>query len=161
MANDSRKLLGGKGVSHTECASCRAAAPAHRCSGCGDACYCSRQCQQQHWAQGHKHECKKLRKQRQQAEQLRPDARAVTGAKEAAAGGMSSAAQGKGSNSLPPIANQVLFPDDRYAGLAAAPPQRQLPLGLHNVGNRCACNSHKRSRAEPVDLYTWLPSDLN
>lgn len=31
---------------------------------------------------------------------------------------------------------QVLYPPERYAELAGAPPQRKQPLGLQNVGNR-------------------------
>jgi hypothetical protein len=30
------------------------------CSGCGMSCYCSRKCQQQHWAAGHKDVCKDM-----------------------------------------------------------------------------------------------------
>lgn len=101
----------------------------------------SRQCQQKHWVAGHKHACKKLRKQLQQAVKLGTAATGAHGSVQTtgAAGGKGSSQRPEESNSLLPVPSRVLYPCERYAELAAAPPQRTQPLGLQNVGNRRVC----------------------
>ena len=41
------------------------------CSRCREACYCSSACQKQHWKEGHKAECKKLREAHEKEQQQR------------------------------------------------------------------------------------------
>ena len=50
------------------CAACgKGSVPSH-CSRCKAVSYCGKQCQTQHWADGHKKACKKLLKERAAAE---------------------------------------------------------------------------------------------
>ena len=44
-----------------------------RCTGCRMVAYCSPKCQKQHWVEGHKHSCKKLRKQQQRQREAGPE----------------------------------------------------------------------------------------
>ncbi len=53
---------------------------------------------------------------------------------------------------------QVLYPPERYAELAAAPPQRKAPLGLANVGNSCYANSLLQSLIATPALAAYLVS---
>jgi hypothetical protein len=109
------------------------------CAACS-----SRQCQQQAWKEGHKHECKRLRKQQQAATKLGSCASAAAEVAAAlGAGGKAGSSSGGGgqdrpeeSNSGLPVPRQVLYPSQQYKELAAAPPHRKQPLGLQNVGNR-------------------------
>jgi hypothetical protein len=104
----------------------------------------SRPCQQKHWVAGHKHDCKKLRKQHLAAVKASAAAHANDGGvlPDSLANGstnghsVGSTERPEDSNSARPVPKQVLFPAERYAELAAAPPRRQQPLGLQNVGNR-------------------------
>ena len=125
------------------CSQCGAAEPPHRCTGCRKTAYCSRKCQQAHWvAGGHKHDCKKLRKAQHAGLKLGSSAHAANGVAGAGAGAAASSEGGckkedpAESNSTPPLPRRLLYPAERYAELAAAPPQRKQPLGLQNVGNR-------------------------
>lgn len=175
-------------------------------------CCSSRECQQADWKAGHKHACKKLRKQRQ-AEARRAAAGDADGSSGEAAEGGAVASEAKdggskerpeesnstpplpkqasvcllwGCHSLPPILSacctlagaitppchaptnwccccrptpaQVLYPSERYAELAAAPPQRKAPIGLANVGNSCYANSLLQSLMATPSLAAFLVS---
>lgn len=53
----------------------------------------------------------------------------------------------------------MLYPSERYAELAAAPPQRKAaPLGLVNVGNSCYANSLLQSLLATPALAAYLVS---
>ena len=39
------------------CANCGGTAPQRRCSRCGSASYCSKECQRAHWKKGHRDQC--------------------------------------------------------------------------------------------------------
>lgn len=59
---------------------------------------------------------------------------------------------------MPPLPKQVLFPPERYAELAAAPPARKAPLGLSNVGNSCYANSLLQGLLATPTLAAYLVS---
>ena len=52
----------------------------------------------------------------------------------------------------------MLFPAERYAALAAAPPSRPQPLGLANVGNSCYANSLLQALLATPALAAYLVS---
>ncbi|PRW56940.1 meiotic recombination DMC1-like protein [Chlorella sorokiniana] len=163
-----QRLMGGSrpGVLQS-CGRCGKADPQSRCSGCSSVAYCSRECQQADWKAGHKHACKKLRKQRQ-AEARRAAAGEADADRAGAADGSAAAAPGaqegsskeraEESNITPPLPKQVLYPAERYAELAAAPPQRKAPVGLANVGNSCYANSLLQSLIATPALAAYLVS---
>lgn len=62
------------------------------------------------------------------------------------------------SPATPARASQVLYPAERYAELAAQPPQRKQPLGLCNVGNSCYANSLLQSLLATPTLAAYLVS---
>lgn len=123
----------------------------------------SRACQQKDWNSGHKQVCKKLRKQRVAEAKLAAAGNASSSAAATAisgdvAAGGSQAERPEESNGTLPVPARVLYPPQRYAALAAAPPTRSKPLGLQNVGNSCYANSLLQSLLATPALAAYLVS---
>ncbi|KAL4424898.1 hypothetical protein ABPG77_002121 [Micractinium sp. CCAP 211/92] len=158
------KLVGGSRQMPQldKCAQCDVDRPAYRCKGCSSVAFCSRDCQKANWLAGHKQECSKLRKQLQQQVRLEAAEAAAAAGNSLALPAESKARDSKDrpveSNSTPPVPLKVLFPTERYAGLAVAPPKRHHPLGLQNVGNSCYANSLLQSLMATPPLAAYLVS---